>query len=183
MIWGFINKSKILDRNAKEVKDFLNKEESVLIDYSPKFSLIKIFMFIILGICIVIGFFLELIYLGMRESFFISEGFFIFSIVISLIFLFFCGIFSPILLSKIKLNKSKYIFTNRQMIMKISGKFYFIPLENIESIQSLERKDYYLIKVLLKKPMHLRNNPEEIEIRIPIVPKDIDILEKISSIK
>ncbi|MFX1313652.1 MAG: hypothetical protein ACFFHD_13740 [Promethearchaeota archaeon] len=183
MIGGFINKSKISDRNVKEVEDFLNKEESVLIDYSPKFSLINIFVFVILGYCIILGFFLELMYLEISKTFFISEGFFIFSIVISLIFLFFCGIFSPILLSKIKFNKSKYIFTNKQIIIKFSGKFYFTPLENIKTIQSLERKDYYLTKILLKTPMHLRHNPEKIEIRFPIVPKDIDTLEKISSIK
>ena len=172
-----------LNINIKKINVLLNKDESVLITYSPKFKIVKLLVVIISGICIIVAFFLQLIYLGVSESFFFSQEFFIFSMIISIILLFFCGVSSPIFLSKIKLNMSKYIFTNQQLIMKLSSKLYFIPLKNILSMQSIERKDYYFIRISLKKPIQLKNNLKEMEIRIPIVPKDNALLEKIKTLK
>jgi hypothetical protein len=170
--------SRKFDGIIQQVQEILNEDEKILQQYSPEFNLIKLSIIEIVGICSILSFFLQLIHLGINDYFFISQGFFIINIILALILLFFCGFLSPILLSKVKLNRSIYIFTNQQVIMNLIGEFHFIPLTNISSLDSIERKNYYLIKIFLKEPMEVGKNPGEIEIRIPIAPKDEEILKK-----
>ncbi len=171
-----------IDRSSplyETFKQYLDPNEEILLEYRPEVNVKSIVMKLIIGIAAVIG-----IFVGLQSMFVFNSILIGIVPLFVLIFPMMLGCFACMTLpGALMEKKSCYVFTNRKIMIQYPKRFLITPLSNIESLDRMERKQYYYVQIRLIKELPGSPYIDKKVIFIHKVPKTSDLIDKIKYIK